>query len=197
MDYVTTMEEKLCDGCEIAEKWFQTGELEDDTYLDILDILKVGHADIKKYTKDEIMSFAYLLHRRPVWYNSTWLVHFIEFWHNDLLGIANSKLKVKVEQNDIFIIEARRNHYVWDAISYCAKRFSFTNFPRVKYFENFLDTKCENPMKSSNEDKTVFLKDHNSDKEYSEEFRKHVCTMFHTERDPNEVAEEYFKRMGL
>lgn len=198
IDYVSEMEFRLngddrANG--IIEKWYQTGEIRSSECGYIKDFFKVDHQH--DYTEDEILSFAYLLYKRPVWYNNTWLVNFIRFWNVHMYPYIRDNLGISIKSQDIRIIEATRNSYVWSAISYCAKKFNFTSFPEVVYFENLLDTDCKHPMKSSNRDKVFLLKDYGENKTYSDEFIDHIHKMFGTNKSPAEVAEEYFRRLHL
>lgn len=197
--YITEMEMKLASSQEwmdFIERWNRTGKISEIAYESITKII-----DMEKhpatYTKDEIMSFVYLLYKRPVWYSSAWLINFLHFWNVQLYPLIKDEFGFDIDANDIFIVEAQRNHYVWDAISYCAKRFSYTNFPKVEYLENLLDTDCRQPMKSSNRDKAVFLAEHKGNIKYSKMFRDHIIEMFDDQKSPDEIAKDYGERLGL
>lgn len=199
--YVSKMEFKITDNLKfysIIEKWHQIGDLENtnDEYNYILDLFEVEHQS-SIYKKEEVLSFAYLLYKRPVWYNSIWLINFIHFWNMQMYPFVQKNLGISVESNEIFIVEAKRNAYVWNAISYCVKRFSYMNFPKVEYFQSLLDTDCAHPMKSSNKESTFFLKDYGAGKDCSKAFGDHLHQMFETEKSPSEVADEYFHRLNL
>ena len=194
--YVTKMEMlmEMNDRChDIIDGWFKTRNIDISDYNYIKDCFEVSHGSAIDQT--ELLSFVYLLHKRPMWYNCAWLVRFIDFWNRSIYYLIREKLKIEVSANDIFILESSRNHYVWDAISYCAKRFSYGNFPRVEYFESLYDIDCLQPMKSSNSQKAIFLSEYNVKKEYGDNFGEHVKKMFSTEKDPYEIAEEYFNRL--
>lgn len=198
INYVSDMEFRLSSEDKanaIIEKWYQTKVINDNEYFYIKDFFKVDYQH--KYEKEEILSFAYLIYKRPMWYNSTWLINFIGFWNRQMYHYVRTDLGIDVEPSEIFIIEATRNNYVWNAISYCAKKFDFINFPAVEYFQNLLDTDCEQPMKSSNQDKVFLLKDYDNDKAYSNKFEDHVRKMFGTSKSSAKIAEEYFKRLCL
>lgn len=150
-----------------------------------------------RYTQDEVMSFAHLLYKRPTWYSTTWMVNFIYFWNTLLYPLVTGEFGYDVAPDNILIVEAKRNHYVWDAVSYCAKRFSYDNFPRVEYIENLLDKDCRLPMKSSNRNKAVYLADYKKSTGYSGQFQKHVHQRFDTDKSPDELCEEFSKRLGL
>ena len=71
IDYVSDMEFNLngddrANG--IIERWYQTGGIRSNECDYIKDFFKVDHQH--KYSEDEILSFAYLLYKRPVWYNN-------------------------------------------------------------------------------------------------------------------------------
>ena len=194
--YVTKMEMlmEMNSRChDIIDSWFQTNNIEESDYNFLKDCFEVSHGSAIEQT--ELLSFVYLLHKRPMWYNCAWLVRFIDFWNRSIYYLIHEKLKIQVSANDIFIIESSRNHYVWDAISYCAKRFSYGNFPRVEYFDSLMDIDCLQPMKSSNSQKAIFLSEYSHKKEYGENFGEHVKKMFSTEKDPYEIAEEYYNRL--
>ena len=194
--YVTKMEMlmEMNSRChDIIDSWFQTSNIEESDYNFLKDCFEVSHGSAIE--KTELLSFVYLLHKRPMWYNCAWLVRFIDFWNRSIYYLIHEKLKIQVSANDIFIIESSRNHYVWDAISYCAKRFSYGNFPRVEYFDSLMDIDCLQPMKSSNSQTAIFLSDYSQKKEYREKFGEHVKEMFATEKDPYEIAEEYYNRL--
>lgn len=198
INYVSAMEFGLYNddkAVEIIQKWYQTRDIEEEEYGYIKDFFKVDYQH--QYTKEEILSFAYLLYKRPVWYNNTWLVNFLRFWNMQMYPYIRNDLSIGIEAGDIRIVEADRNNYVWNAISYCAKKFNFTSFPKVEYFENFLDTDCAQPMKSSNRDKAFLLKDYGEDRICGETFTSHVHKMFGTDKSPAEVAKEYFIRLRL
>lgn len=178
---------------DIIDDWFHTGHIEDDDYKYLKDCFEVSHRS--SVVQNELLSFVYLLHKRPVWYSNPWLVSFIDFWNRSIYFLIQDRLRIDVSANDIYIIEAARNHYVWDAISYCAKRFSYGNFPQVEYFDNLLDIDCHLPMKSSNSQKAFFLADYHQRIELPDEFKAHVKQCFNTTKDPNAVAEEYYQRL--
>lgn len=178
---------------DIIYDWFHTGHIEDDDYKYLKDCFEVSHRS--SVVQNELLSFVYLLHKRPVWYSNPWLVSFIDFWNRSIYFLIQDRLRIDVSANDIYIIEAARNHYVWDAISYCAKRFSYGNFPQVEYFDNLLDIDCHLPMKSSNSQKAFFLADYHQRIELPDEFKAHVKQRFNTTKDPNAVAEEYYQRL--
>ena len=136
-----------------------------------------------------------MLHKRPIWYNSDWLIHFIDFWNRRIYFLIHDKLQIPVSPGDFCIVESRRNHYVWDAISYCAKRYSYGNFPRVEYFDSLLNIDCQQAMRSSDAQKAVFLADYNCGADYPENFRVHVKKLFGTDKEPNVIAEEYYHRL--
>lgn len=194
--YVSEMEllMEVNDRCnDIVDDWFRTDNIEDDDYNYLKDCFLVSHGS--SIVQTELLSFVYLLHKRPVWYSSPWLVSFIDFWNRSIYFLIRERLKIDVSANDIFIVEATRNHYVWDAISYCAKRFSYGNFPQVEYFDSLLDIDCRQPMKSSNSQKALLLADCCCDVEFTDEFRTHVKQLFETDKEPNALAEEYYKRL--
>ncbi len=197
--YIAEMEMKL-DGnqewMDFIESWNKTGRISDIAYESITKIIDMEERPAT-YTKNEVMSFIYLLYKRPVWYSSTWLVNFLHFWNVQLYPLIKDEFGFDVDANNIFIVEAQRNHYVWDAISYCAKRFSYTNFPKVEYLKNLLDIDCRQPMKSSNRDKAVFLAGHKGNINYSKRFRDHIIEMFDDEKSPDEIARDYSERLGL
>ena len=179
-----------------VDNWNKTGRISDIAYKAITKVVGMeDHPDA--YTENEVMSFIHLLYKRPAWYSNAWLVNFLHFWNAQLYPLIKDKFGLDVDANDIFIVEARRNHYVWDAISYCAKRFSYTNVPKVEYLEDLLDIDCRQPMKSSNRDKTVFLAGHAEDINFSRRFKTHIIKMFGGEKSPDEIVKEYSGRLGL
>lgn len=180
---------------DIIDKWHRTDTIGDSDYSYIINKLQVDHQN--SYKKEEILSFAYLLYKRPVWYNNTWLVSFIFFWNMGMYSCVKKDLGINVNPNRILITEATRNNYVWNAISYCAKRYAYINFPEVEYFENLMDMNCSQPMKSSNIESAFFLKDYAEKRVCSSEFERHVHQMFGTNDSPVEIAERYYKRLGL
>lgn len=201
LQYIAEMEMKLdrnTDWMSFIETWKKNGSISDIAYNSIM---KIAEADMGNcpttYTRNELMSFFYLLYKRPSWYSNTWLVNFLHFWTVQLYPLIKSEFNCDVKANDIFIIEAQRNHYVWDAISYCAKRFSYTNVPKIKCLENLLDTDCRQPMKSSIRDKTVFLAGCGKTITYTPRFRTHIKNMFGEDKTPDEIAKEYSQRLGL
>ncbi len=196
LNYVTAMERIMeRDGkCnDIADYWFHTENIEESDYNYIKDRFTVSHGSSTIQT--ELLSFVYLLHKRPIWYNSDWLIHFIDFWNRRIYFLIHDKLQIPVSPGDFCIVESRRNHYVWDAISYCAKRYSYGNFPRVEYFDSLLNIDCQQAMRSSDAQKAVFLADHNCGADYPENFRVHVKKLFGTDKEPNVIAEEYYHRL--
>lgn len=197
-NYVSDMELRLDEDSkirDIIEKWHQTGMVRDSEYSYIMDEIQVGHQNT--YKKEEILSFVYLLYKRPVWYNNTWLVSFIYFWNTRMYSYVRNDLGIDVQPNEIVIIESERNNYVWNAISYCAKRFAYINFPEVEYFDNLMDMDCSRPMKSSNKQKTFFLKDFREDKSYNGEYEKYIQQMFETGDSLDKIAEKYYNRLQL
>ena len=197
--YITEMEIKLDRNqgwMDFIESWNKTGRIDNIAYEYIAKII-----DMEKhpstYTKNEVMSFVYLLYKRPAWYSSAWLVNFLHFWNVRLYPLIKDEFGYDIDANNIFIVEAQRNHYVWDAISYCAKRFSYTNFPKVEYLKNLLGTDCRQPMKSSIREKAVFLAERKVNVSYSKMFKDHVAEMFDEEKSPDEIATGYSKRLGL
>ena len=197
--YLTTMELKLDRNREwvsFIEKWNRSGEISDLIYDPILKFVEINeHPDT--YTRDEVLSFVYLLYKRPNWYTSTWLVNLLHFWNNNMYSLIKNELGFDVDPNDIYIVEAKRNHYSWDAISYCAKRFSYMNFPKVEYFDSLLDKKCREPMRSSNKKDAVFLKKCGKSNTYSKRFKDYISEMFGSKKTPDEIANEYCDRLGL
>lgn len=197
--YLAEMEMKLDSNKEwmdFIDTWNKSGIINNLAYESILKVADMeGHPNA--YTRDEVMSFLYLLYKRPHWYTSTWLINFLHFWNNQLYSLVRNTFGLNVEPNDIFIVEAKRNHYVWDAITYCAKRFSYTNVPKVEYFDNLLDKNCRHPMKSSSHADAVFLKDCKKGNNFHKRFKEHIQKMFDTERSPDEIAEEYCERLSL
>lgn len=199
LQYITEMEMKLdrnADWMSFIETWKRTGNIGDVAYNFIMKIADMENYPTT-YTKNEIMSFLYLLYKRPAWYSNAWLINFLHFWNVQLYPLIKHVFSCDVEANDIFIIEAQRNHYVWDAISYCAKRFSYTNVPKVQYLDNLLDTDCRQPMKSSSRDKTVFLAGCGETITYTNRFKMHIKNMFGGDKTPDEIAREYSERLGL
>lgn len=197
--YMSNMELQLDrhkDWMSFIETWKEEREIDQTAYKALKQVLKIEEPD-SGYTENEVMSFAYLLYKRPTWYSSTWMVNFMYFWNSQLYSIVTDELGFDVAPDNIFIVEAKRNRYVWDAISYCAKRFSYMNFPRVEYIENLLDKDCNLPMKSSNREKAVYLADYKTAKQYDPKFEKHVREMFGTGKSPDEICEEFSKRLGL
>lgn len=143
----------------------------------------------------ELLSFAYLLYKRPMWYTSDWLIRFIDFWNKSVYHLIREELKIPVPADGFYIIESKRNHYVWDAIIYCAKRFAYVNFPKVKYFDMVMDKGCRQPMKSSNREKAVFLAGCGQGEEYTDTFITHIQKMFDTDLNPDAIAKEYYSRL--
>lgn len=178
------------------ETWVKTERIEPVAYQGLLKVFEIEDPDAL-YTQDEVMSFAHLLYKRPTWYSMTWMVNFIYFWNSQLHPLVRDEFHFDIAPENIRIVEARRNHYVWDAVSYCAKRFSFEKFPRVEYIENFLDRDWRLPMKSSDREKAVYLADSKMGGSYKREFKKHVREMFGTGKSPDEICEEFSKRLGL
>ena len=197
--YITKMEMKLDNNQEwmgFIESWSRNGKIKDVAYESIMKVVEIEE-NSSAYTKDEVMSFAYLLYKRPTWYSSAWLVNFLHFWNVQLYPLVKDKFAFDVDASEIFIVEAKRNHYVWDAITYCAKRFSYMNFPKVEYFESLLDKDCRFPMKSSNKDTAIFLKDYKESSACNERFKTHVCAMFKTDKSIGEITEEYCIRLNI
>lgn len=195
INYIQSMETKMeCENqCHIiVRKWFETGQVSDPDYEYIQNFFDDKSGSPAE--KNELMSFAYLLHKRPMWYSSLWLLRFMNFWNRYIYYLIVSKLNIPVEREQFFIIESKRNRYVWDAITYCAKRFSYMNIPKVECFDSLLDIDCEQPMKSSNRDKAVFLADSDS-RVYSDTFVQYVKQMFGEDRSPNQIAQEYYSRL--
>lgn len=178
------------------EDWKEDGEIETAAYNALMEVLKIEDPG-SSYEKNEVMSFAYLLYKRPTWYSTSWMANFMYFWNSQLYSLVTGTFGFDIAPDNIFIVEAKRNRYVWDAVSYCAKRFSYMNFPRVEYIENLLDKDCNLPMKSSNREKAVYLADYQTKKEYGPKFEKHVREMFGTGKSPDEICEEFSKRLGL
>lgn len=52
-------------------------------------------------------------------------------------------------------------------------------------------------MKSSDREKAVYLADSKMGGSYKREFKKHVREMFGTGKSPDEICEEFSKRLGL
>ena len=199
LSYVTDMELQLevkKEWMSFIEKWVETEKIEPTAYHALLKVFEIDDPD-SRYTQDEVMSFAHLLYKRPTWYSTTWMVNFIYFWNTLLYPLVTGEFGYDVAPDNILIVEAKRNHYVWDAVSYCAKRFSYDNFPRVEYIENLLDKDCRLPMKSSNRNKAVYLADYKKSTGYSGQFQKHVHQRFDTDKSPDELCEEFSKRLGL
>lgn len=197
--YITQMEMMLDRNPEwmnFIDNWNRTGKINEIAYEAITKVVGMeDHPDA--YTENEVMSFIYLLYKRPAWYSNAWLVNFLHFWNAQLYPLIKDTFGIDVDANDIFIVEARRNHYVWDAISYCAKRFSYTNVPKVEYLENLLDMDCRQPMKSSDRDKAVFLAGHAEKINFGRRFKAHIAEMFGDEKSPDEIVKEYSGRLGL
>lgn len=198
--YLSQMEMKLA--CvpnaqkiqEIISDWARGDCVSEYNLALIKDFLEVDHS--KTYSVDEIMSFAFMLYKKPTWYSITWLRAFLYFWNYRLIAMLHSSTGFDVSGQDIYIYEARRNHYVWDAISYCAKKFDYPLFPQVEYFDSLLDTKCLKPMKASS-DTAFYLKDFEEGDRLSDEFKTHVKRMFRTEKSLEEIAKHYYLRLGL
>ena len=180
---------------EIIRKWAESDEVSKGNLSVIKDFFEVDHS--KYFSTDEIMSFAYLLYRKPTWYSISWLHAFLYFWNNKLHSMLRSQTSIDTTDKEIYIFESRRNHYVWDAISYCAKKFDYSNFPKVDYYESLLDTTCQKPMKSSNCGTAFFLKEFESAEELSPEFTAIVKDAFHTDKSIREIAKQYYDRLGL
>lgn len=180
---------------EIIKKWAESNMVSEGNLASIKDFFEVDHS--RNYSTDEIMSFAYLLYRKPTWYSISWLHAFLFFWNNKLYSTLHSQTSIDTTDKEIYIFESRRNHYVWDAISYCAKRFDYSNFPKVEYYETLLDTNCQKPMKSSNCDAAFFLKDYEDADKLSPEFTALVKGAFHTNKSIKEIAKQYYDRLGL
>lgn len=203
LNYVNTMERVMetdskCN--DIVDHWFHNEEEDiktsDYDYIKNLfmkDLFIAPQGD--SVIQTELLSFAYLLHKRPIWYTSDWLIRFIEFWNKNIYYLIQNKLQIPVCSNNFCIVESKRNHYVWDAVSYCAKRFGYINFPRVQYFDTLLNTDCKQPMRSSDMEKAVFLADSGRRTNYSDEFTAHVRKLFDTDLKPEDVAEEYYSRL--
>lgn len=193
--YVLNMEKKMQSAprChKIVKDWFETGQISDFDYEYIQEFFEDKSRNSTE--RDELMSFAYLLYKRPVWYSNLWLLWFMNFWDRYIYHLIINELHIPVDRDQYYIIESKRNKYVWDAITYCAKRFSFINIPKVEFFDSLMDTDCKRPMKSSNRDKAVFLADpaiHN----YTDTFVQHVKQMFGEDRSPDQIAQEYCSRL--
>lgn len=195
MSYIQAMETQMesHNRChDIVRDWFETGQVSNTDYQyvqDFFDDKRSCSAD-----RNELMSFAYLLYKRPSWYSNLWLLRFMNFWDRYIYHLIINELGIPVGRDQFFIIESERNRYVWDAITYCAKRFSYMNIPKVECFDSLLDIDCEQPMKSSNRDKAVFLADSDS-RVYSDTFVQYVKQMFGEDRSPNQIAQEYYSRL--
>ena len=199
LSYISRMELRLYQKPEwvgFIKTWNDTGIIDEIAYESIMKVLKV-EGSTSAYTQKEVMSFAYLLYKRPTWYSGPWLINFMHFWNFRLQSLVKDSLGLDVAPDDIFIVEARRNHYVWDAMSYCAKRFAYMNFPKVEYIENILGKDCRRPMKSSNCDNAVFLANYEESAKYSKRFSDHIREMFGAGKELNEIAMDYSARLNL
>ena len=201
IDYLTKMEMKLDYSPNapsiqiIIQNWSKDEMITEGNLAAIKDFFELDHS--KSYSTEEILSFAFLLLKKPTWYSITWLRAFLFFWNYRLYEMLYSQTGIDVSGLDIYIYEAQRNHYVWDAISYCAKRFDYLNFPRVEYFDSLLDTRCQEPMKSSSAETAFFLKDYESADTLSPDYSEYVKKMFHTDKSLKELANHYYERLGL
>lgn len=196
LNFVNTMErvmekDRKCN--HIVDNWFQNKIIEESDLNYIKDKFNESHGAATNQT--ELLSFAYLLHKRPMWYTSDWLIRFIDFWNKQIYFLIQNELHIPVHSNDFYIIESKRNHYVWDAVSFCAKRYAYNNFPKVTYYDNLMDTDLTLPMRSSDMDKAVFMANYNNGAKYSDKFISHVKKMFGTEKEPEALAKEYYSRL--
>ncbi len=170
--------------------------IEDDAYSAIANIMGVAETK-EKYTQNEVLSFAYLLFKRPTWYSGHWVVNFLHFWNSQLPNIIDKSFEKKHEISDIVIVESKRNDYVWDALAFCAKRFGYSNYPRAVYFDTingFRDPK--KAMKSSDTGNVVLLAG-DGKKQYPERFRQEIQRHFNSTLEVDDIRSEYAKRLNL
>jgi nucleoside phosphorylase len=182
------------------DEWRKTGKLDDDYYIKIQEYLEILRSGDKLINKQEIISMAYIIIKRPEWFTEEWLIDFLIFWKHR----APKLIDKNVMHSDLVLLESKRNSYVWDAISFCYKKiigeliftnkFSFNNVPNIH---------LEGYMKTSEAESALFLRDFDYDKinEINPKFFEAVSNMFQidsikeslTQKEKIESIVSYYK----
>ena len=100
---------------DFVEAWYKKGRVDEGAYEQIMRLMGNTGSD-DSFSKEEALSFAYLLLKRPTWYSGNWIVNFLRFWNSQLPDILDEVFGKKHGITDIVIVESKRNRYVCEAI---------------------------------------------------------------------------------
>lgn len=115
-----------------------------------LQLLDLRESEVKP---EQAMSLAYILHKRPGWYEPGW---FIKVAKSFVIG-PNSIQSRLLGTDDFLLVEAAKNRAAWESLAFCASHFELGEFPQRAYFSNLPNATDGRAMSSSEPEGAIFL----------------------------------------